>query len=72
MNKEINVMKKDKEMRMREKTRASMGRTTLSFSHFLEEYLCFHFLTLAIYIDCYTSSKVFSAGSRTEHWWRCS
>jgi hypothetical protein len=36
-------MKKDKEMRMREKMRASMGRVTLSFSHFLDEYLCYSF-----------------------------
>jgi hypothetical protein len=45
-------MKKDKEMRMREKMRASMGRITvisLSFSHFLDEYVFFHFFTLAIY-----------------------
>ncbi len=39
-------MKKDKEMRMREKMRASMARTTvisLSFSHFLDEYIYFIF-----------------------------
>ncbi len=46
-------MKKDKEMRMREKMRASMGRIpviSLSFLHFLDEYVFFHFFIIYIFI----------------------